>query len=133
MSSNRISEVDGLEAQGKLEDLWLNDNQVGRPEECRGAFRRSIDLLDRSPWLVTASGSGLSYLWPTSIAPALILDLDPKLGGAGRGAQAGGRHTDHDLLGEQPGGEPGSAWADGTVTRTRGSQTFGNYSDLGQR
>ena len=29
VSSNRISEVDGLEAQGKLEDLWLNDNQVG--------------------------------------------------------------------------------------------------------
>ena len=35
--------------QGKLEDLWLNDNQAERPEECRGAFRSSIDLQDRPP------------------------------------------------------------------------------------
>ena len=30
VSSNRIVRVEGLEGQeGKLEDLWLNDNQVG--------------------------------------------------------------------------------------------------------
>jgi len=30
VSSNRIVRVDGLEGQrGNLEDLWLNDNQVG--------------------------------------------------------------------------------------------------------
>ena len=73
------------------------------------------DLLDRSPWLITASGSGLSYLWPTYISPTPILDLDPKLGGSGGGAEAGCRHTDNDLLREQPGGEQGVG-AGGTVS-----------------